>query len=105
MEEERALADAVRSLSRRVLASEGADAQCPVCFHDLRRVRGAALVPCGHILCTLCRARVDSCPLCRRRVERAVALGCVGGSPTRFRTFWDSSLGTRRPSPPPKLRR
>lgn len=95
---EGALVEAVRSMSRRALAAADADdAACCVCFCNMREVRSAALVPCGHVLCSLCQSRVDACPLCRRRVERVVALGCVAGSPARFRTFWED----RPPCCPP----
>jgi E3 ubiquitin-protein ligase SIAH1 len=39
--------------------------ECPVCFLVPRTVP----VPCcpvGHVICTTCRGKMDSCPICRR---------------------------------------
>eukprot|EP01069_Polyplicarium_translucidae_P002621 Polyplicarium_translucidae@DN2085_c0_g1_i11.p4 len=41
--------------------------RCPICLEAAGVV--VALRPCGHVLCDGCGS-VDSCPLCRREVER-----------------------------------
>lgn len=50
--------------------------ECPVCYEEPTRC--AVLVPCKHVLCITCAAKLQAlantaqCPLCRRRFDRFI---------------------------------
>ena len=92
-----AYASALKILSRRILsAAKGGDEKCPVCLEELRSVRCVTLVPCAHMMCSLCEAMVSECPLCRTEVKKVVTIGDIGHAhKQRFRTFWGPSQSAR----------
>lgn len=86
-----AYAGALRVLSRRLLSAVPGET-CPVCLEELTRVRCVTLVPCAHMMCSLCEAMVSDCPLCRTGVRKVVVVGNIDEARThRFRTFWGAT--------------
>jgi len=52
--------------------------QCPICLEELQKIESrhtCVMVPCGHVLCTVCARRIKAppcCPVCRAEVLMAV---------------------------------
>jgi len=43
--------------------------ECPVCFENLNK-ENTKLTNCGHLFCLDCFDKVDSCPICRKKLYK-----------------------------------
>lgn len=78
--------DIVKRLSLQLIESDPT-LECPVCLNRLQSVDVQTLVPCGHLLCTVCSSRCAACPLCRKGIDKVVAVPRGQRRIQRFRTW------------------
>eukprot|EP00756_Hemistasia_phaeocysticola_P003710 Hpha_TRINITY_DN12405_c0_g1::TRINITY_DN12405_c0_g1_i1::g.42990::m.42990 len=78
-------------------ASVRANPHCPICFDEMKKIESrdtSVMVPCGHVLCTVCTKQIKPPPLCP--VCRAEILCCV----RKVRFTKDEAREDTRPTEP-----
>lgn len=72
----------IRRFAANVDENEG-QISCPICFDEIRQQVAVALIPCGHVFCTICvdgylvrlpRNERPVCPVCRQYLRRGRTL-------------------------------
>ena len=83
---------AVQALALRHITTTSAE--CPVCYEPLGETRCRVVIPCGHLLCSLCCCRLcDDCFVCRQPVTKLVHVPLGGRQVQAFRTWQSPGLG------------